>query len=383
MSIPAEQTARPDWAAIRREFPTTEKFTYLNIANKAILPRAVEAAMGEWMADIYDNAGDSAFVMQTIEDTRDAVAETFGAPRENLALIKNTSEGINIVAQGLDWRDGDNVVISEFEHENNTFPWRHLTRRGIDVRLAHPGPDGRITVDQYRDLVDDHTRVLAVGYVVYGNGYRADLKTLSVFCRERGIKLVVDAIQALGILAAPISELGVDVLVAGGHKAQFSLAGAGLMYATDEMIEALTPPYAAKFSFTSLDRTLPDPELAHDAHRFEYGNPNFLGCWVQRRSAEYVQAIGLTHIEARVRELTTRLMDQAEDQQIKVRTPRPWDQRAGIVSLDLGRDAKDTVDRLKAKNIIVSYKDGHLRASVHFYNNEDDIDRLMTALQDG
>jgi len=383
MNAPVEKSAAPDWAAIRKEFPTTEKFTYLNIANKAILPRAVEAAMGEWVADIYDNAGDNAFVMNIIEETRDAVATTFGMPRKNLALIKNTSEGINIVAQGLDWRDGDNVVISEYEHENNTFPWRHLARRGVEVRLASPGPDGCITIDQYNELVDERTRVLAVGWVVYGNGYRADLETLSGFCRDRGIKLVVDAIQAVGILSAPIAELGVDVLVAGGHKAQFSLAGAGIMYATDEMIETLTPPYAAKFSFTSLDRTVADPELAHDAHRFEYGNPNFLGCWVQRRSAEYLQAIGLANIEARVKSLTTRLMDKAEDQQIKVRTPKPWEQRAGIVSLDLGRDAKETVERLKTRDIIVSYKDGHLRASVHFYNNEDDIDHLMAALQEG
>ncbi|MDD9878209.1 MAG: aminotransferase class V-fold PLP-dependent enzyme [Magnetovibrio sp.] len=381
MTTPAETAAAPDWSAIRREFPTTENCVYLNIANKAILPRAVEASMLDWMADIYDHAGEDAFSMRGIEATRDAVAETFGAPRDCLALIKNTSEGINIVAQGFPWVAGDNVVISEFEHENNTFPWRHLGRRGVEVRLAQPGPDGRITIDQYRDLIDERTRILAVGWVVYGNGYRADLPGLSGFCRERGVKLVVDGIQAVGIIDARLDGLGADVLIAGGHKAQFSLAGAGIMYATPEMIEMLTPPYAAKFSFASLDRTLPDPELAADAHRFEYGNPNFLGRWVQKRSAEYVRKIGLAHIEARVRELTTRLIDAAEACQIRVRTPAPWAERAGIVSLDLGTDAGDTVARLKDQGIIVSYKDGHLRASVHFYNDEDDIDRLIAALQ--
>ena len=374
-------SASPDWAALRKEFPTTENCVYLNIANKAILPRSVEAAMQSWMTDIYENAGEDAFSMTGIEETRDAVAATFGAPRDCLALIKNTSEGINIVAQGFPWATGDNVVISEFEHENNTFPWRHLAKRGIEIRLAEPGEDGRITVDQYRGLIDDRTRILAVGWVVYGNGYRADLRALSDFCHDKGVKLLVDGIQAVGILSDRIDDLGADVLLAGGHKAQFSLAGAGFMYATPEMITTLTPPYAAKFSFDTQDRTVSDPELATDAHRFEYGNPNFLGTWVQRRSAEYLKGIGLANIESRVQELTTQLIETADTYQIRVRTPRPWEHRAGIVSLDLGRHAGESVRKLNDQGIVVAEKDSHLRASLHFYNNEDDIGRLFSALR--
>lgn len=370
-----------DWAHLRADFPTTEKFCYLNLANKAILPRSVEAAMQAWLDDIYGNAGDAAFSMDEIEKTRAQVAETFGAPAERIALIKNTSEGINIVAQGYPWSPGDNVVISEFEHENNTFPWRHLAKRGIEIRFAEPDPDGRISIDQYRGLIDARTRILAVGWVVYGNGYRADLRALADFCRDKGVKLVVDGIQAVGILADRIEDLGADVLLAGGHKAQFSLAGAGFMYATPEMIATLTPPYAAKFSFDTLDRTIPEPALSSDAHRFEYGNPNFLGIWVQRRSAAYLEKIGLANIEARVQDLTTHLIECADVNQIKVRTPRPWAERAGIVSLDLGRHAGDTVRALHDKGVIVAEKDGHLRASLHFYNDEHDIERLFSALK--
>lgn len=372
---------KPDWEALRREFPTLEKFAYLDIAKKAILPRRVEGYFGEWLQDIYDEAGAHAFSMDAVEETRRTVADVFGAPAANIALIKNTSEGINIVAQGFPWRPGDNVVISEFEHENNTFPWRHLADRGVEVRWATPDADGRITVDQYDALVDARTRVLAVAWVAYGNGYRADLPAISAFCRDRGIKLVADGIQAVGILATPIAELGADVLVSGGHKAMFSLAGAGFMYATQEMIETLTPPYAAKFSFTSNDRMQPRPELAHDAHRFEYGNPNFVGRWVQKRSAEYIREIGLANIEARVRALTTRLIDEAERCQLKVRTPRPWGERAGIVSFDLGRHAGESVQALRRDGIVVSEKDGHLRAALHFYNDESDIERLLDGLQ--
>lgn len=371
----------PDWNRVRQEFPTTSRWVYMDIARKAILPKRIEVGARDWFQNIYESAGDEAFSMEAVEDTRRVVAEVFGAPSEQIALIKNTSEGVNVVARGFPWRPGDNVVISDTEHENNTFPWRRLEDRGVEVRCVGPDEQGRTTVDCYAPAVDARTRVISVAWVTYGNGYRADLSTLSDFCRDRGIRLVVDGIQAVGVIASPLEQLGVDVLVAGGHKAQFSLAGAGFMYATREMIELLEPPYAAKFSFASNDRRQPTLELAHDAHRFEYGNPNFLGCWVQKRSARFIGHIGLSNIEARVRALTTRLIEEAGRRQLRIRTPIRWEERAGIVSIDLDRHAGETVAKLKDQGVIVSEKDGHLRASVHIYNNEEDIEQLLASLQ--
>ena len=366
-----------DWRAVRREFPTTAKLAFLNSGMKVILPKCVADAMHEWIDDVYDTAGETAFAMTEIEKTRAVVAETFGAAKDDISLIKNTSEGISIIAQGFPWREGDNVVISELEHENNTFPWRYLEARGVETRFAKPDEQGRVTLDCYRALVDRRTRIMALAWVAYGNGYRANLTELAAFCRARGIKLVVDGIQAVGVLATPISALGVDALIAGGHKAQLSLTGAGFMYTTPELRSMIKPPYAAKFSFTSNDRFQPQLELSPDGHRFEYGNPNFLGCFVQRRSAEFVRGIGLDRIEARVKELTTQLIEGAEQRQIRVRTPRPWAERAGLISFELGKPASATVAALKKKSVIVSQKDGFLRAGVHFYNNEEDIERLL------
>ena len=372
---------QPDWERIRQEFPTTARWIYLDIARKAILPKRIEVGARDWFQNIYERAGDDAFSMDAVEETRRVVAQVFGAPAEQIALIKNTSEGINVVARGFPWRSGDNVVIADTEHENNTFPWRRLADRGVEVRWVGPDEYGRTTVDCYASAVDDRTRIVSVAWVAYGNGYRADLSTLSAFCRDRGIRLVVDGIQAVGVIAEPLENLGVDVLVAGGHKAQFSLAGAGFMYAVREMIELLDPPYAAKFSFASNDRRQPTLELAHDAHRFEYGNPNFLGCWVQKRAARFIGQIGMRNIEARVRELTTQLIEEAGRRQLRICTPILWEERAGIVSIDLGRHAGETVAKLRGQGIVVSEKDGYLRASVHIYNNEEDIERLLDELQ--
>jgi cysteine desulfurase / selenocysteine lyase len=374
------QGTLPDWDAIRSQFPTTGKLTFLNSGMKALLPRSVAEAMQEWIEDVYESGGEKAFAMAEIEKTRAAVAATFGAPADCISLIKNTAEGIGIMAQGFPWRPGDNVVISDIEHETNTFPWRYLKSRGVETRFAKPDGQGRVTLECYRPLVDRHTRVLALAWVAYGNGYRADLAAVGAFCRERGIKLVVDGIQAVGVLATPISELGVDALVAGGHKAQFSLTGAGFMYTAPDLRQMIMPQHVAKFSFRSNDRFQPELELAEDGHRFEYGNPNFLGCFVQRRSAEFVRRIGLDHIEARVRALTTRLIDGALARQIRVRTPIAWEERAGLVSFEFRTAAEPIVARLKQKSIIVSEKDGHVRAGVLFYNNEADIDRFLDAM---
>jgi selenocysteine lyase/cysteine desulfurase len=376
-SAQASGKAAPDWSAIRKQFPTTDKLTFLNSGMKVILPRCVAEAMQEWIGDVYDTAGETAFAMAEIEKTRAAVAQAFGAPADDISLIKNTSEGVSIIAQGFPWREGDNIVISDIEHENNTFPWRYLEARGVETRFAKPDEQGRVTLDGYRPLVDKRTRILALAWVAYGNGYRADLPELAAFCRARGVKLIVDGIQGIGVLATPISALGVDAMIAGGHKAQLSLTGAGFMYTTPELRGMITPPYAAKYSFTSNDRFQPQLELAADGHRFEYGNPNFLGCFVQRRSAEFVRGIGLDHVEARVRDLTTRLIDGAEQRQIRVRTPRPWAERAGLVSFELGKPAGPTVAALKKKGIIVSEKDGFVRAGVHVYNDEGDIDLFL------
>lgn len=370
----------PDWPALREAFPVLRNYAYLDLGRKAPLSIYAKEASDAWFVDTFETGGTTAFSMEAVEDTRSVVARTFGAPADQIALIKNTSEGINIVAAGFPWKPGDNVVITEHEHENNTFPWRHLADQGIEIRFAEPDDDGCVRLAGYERAVDGRTRILSVAWVAYGNGYRADLATLSEFCKSHGIKLVVDAIQAVGVLSDRVDSLGADVVVAGGHKAQFSLTGAGFMYLTTEMINLIRPPYAAKFSFTSNDRHQSAPKLHDNARRFEYGNPNFMGLAVQRRSAEFVAKIGLENIEARVRELTTYLIDEAGKRQIKILTPSDWEQRAGIVAIAVNGNADEVEANLKSQGVRLAAKDGHLRAGIHFYNNHNDIDRLLAAL---
>ena len=296
--------------------------------------------MQEWIGDVYDTAGETAFSMAEIEKTRAAVAQAFGAPKDDISLIKNTSEGVSIIAQGFPWREGDNVVISDIEHENNTFPWRYLESRGVETRFAKPDAQGRVTLDCYRPLVDKRTRILALAWVAYGNGYRADLPELAAFCRPRGVKLIVDGIQGVGVLATPISALGVDAMIAGGHKAQLSLTGAGFMYTAPEFAEHDHAALRGEV-LVHVQRPLPAAisSLRGTLTASSTATPTFWAASCSATPPSSCDGIGLDHIEARVRDLTTRLIEGAEQRQIRVRTPRPWQERAGLVSFELGKPA--------------------------------------------
>ncbi len=370
--------AAVDFQALRAEFPTTRKWAYLNIANKAPLPRAAEEAASAFFRDIRENAGAEAFSNGRVEAARESLARLLGVPSATLAFIKNTSEGLNIAAQALDLRAGENVLLTDKEHLNQIYAWRHLEARGVEVRWVR-ARGGRLPVEAFTGQMDAKTRAAALSYVTYGNGCRVDLPALCAACRERGIVSVVDGIQALGALAAPIPALGADIMVTGAHKGLLGLNGSGILYCREELIPRLRPPFVARSSMTAEAVSRAEAGLAPDARRFEYGNPNYLGLWVLRASADFLAGIGLDRIEERIRALTTQLMEMLEERRLDCLTPRPWEERAGIVSIAVP-DPEGTVARLRREGIVAGAKDGALRVSVHFYNSEEDLTRLVRAL---
>ncbi len=373
-----EARARPDFAALRKEFPTLDRWAYLDIARRAPLPRCAESACQDFFRDIYENAGRTALAHEPVEVTRADLARLLGVPAKTIAFVKNTSEGLNIAVSAIGLRPGDNVLMSELEHEAQVFPLRRLAEQGVELRRV-PATEGRVPVAAFMDRMDSRTRAVAASYVAFGNGFRADLPALGRECRQRNVLLISDAIQGLGQLAAPLGTLGADIAVAGCHKALLGPYGTAFLYFGEDLIEGLTPPFIGKHAVTS--SRLGDEPLTYpsDARRFEYGNPNFLGLWILRRSLRFIEGIGLQAIEDRVHALTDHLMDRAEKAGLAIRSPRPWNERAGIVCLEVG-GAERIVRGLEARGIIASAKDGCVRASVHFYNDESDMERLVTAL---
>lgn len=369
----------PDFGALRRQFPTLENWVYLDTAAKAPLPKCAEEAMISYMADMWEQVGERAFSIQEIERARESLARLVGVSPSTVSFLKNTSEGINIVAHGLGLEAGDKVLISEFEHSACVLPWRRLEKIGVEVVVVR-GSDGRIPPESFIEKMDDRTRAVGVSWVAYGNGYRFDIPAIAAACRERDIVLAVDGIQAIGVLATPLTELGADVVVAGGFKGLLSPTGTGFLYCREGFASRIEPAYVARFSFESDDKWQQPLRLATDSSRFEYGNPNYLGIWVMRRSVEFILDIGLDQIERRVEDLTTYLYERVEDRGFKVVTPKPWYERAGILSFDVA-EPEMVRQQLLDRRIVVNVRDGNtLRVAPHFYNTRQDIDTLVGAL---
>ncbi len=364
----------PVWSALRNEFPTLANWTYLDIARKTIPPRCVEWAMQEYCRDIYDNAGEDAWSGENVEATRSLMAKLLGAQPGELAFMKNTTEGLNIAAHAFDLKSGDNIVLTNMEHVNTIWVWRHWESKGVEIRFAEHR-DGRLTLDTFLEKIDRRTRVVACAYVTYGNGYRVDLPALGKICRERDIRLVVDGVQAAGVLAAPLSSLGADIVAIGGHKGLLGLTGTGLIYCRAELIRNLKTPFIRPLSVVGAAANK-QFDYVHDAHRFEGGNPSFLGLRVMRRGAEFLQSIGIANIEERVRQLSTTFLGMLRKAGIKTQTPDAWEERAQIVNLMIP-DAKAIQARLHKRKIVVNVKDDALRVSMSFFNNEEDLERTL------
>lgn len=372
----------PDWSAIRKEFPTLANWTYLDVARKTAAPRCQERAMQEYCRDVYENAGADAWSAVNVAKTRGIMAELLGAKPAEIAFTKNTTEGLNIAAHGFDLKPGDNIVLTNLEHMANVWVWKHWEKKGVELRFARHR-DWRLPLDAFLEQMDARTRVVSTAYVTYGSGYRVNLPALGRACRERGARLVVDGVQAAGILAAPLSELGADIVSIGGHKGLFGLTGSGVVYCREALVnelwtEFVKPPEAAPAASAHANSQF---DYVRTAHRFEGGNPNFLGLRVFRHGAEFIQSIGLGNIERRVRELTTTCLKLLKAAGLTSHTPMEWDERAQIVNVPVP-NAEELMERLREKHrVIVNVKDGALRLSMSFANNEEDLERAVGALK--
>jgi cysteine desulfurase / selenocysteine lyase len=369
----------PDWNALRAEFPTLERWTYLDVARKAIPPRVAEQTMLEYCRDVYENAGVEAWSSESVERTRDVLARLLGAKPAEIAFLKNTTEGLNIAAHAFRLEPGDNVVLTDREHVNNVWVWRHWEKKGVELRFV-ANRNERLPLEAFLEEMDDRTRIVACAWVTYGNGYRVDLPALGRACRERGAKLVVDGVQGAGILADRLDQLGADLIAVGGHKGLLGLTGAGLLYCREELIREIAADFVRPLAVMGAagNRQF---DGVHDAHRFEGGNPSLLGLHVLRRTAEFIAGIGLEAIEGRIRHLSGHCIELAREAGLRVTTPGQWPERAHIVSVAVP-DAARVRERLHARHrVVVNVKDGALRISMSFANNEEDLERAIDAIR--
>jgi len=372
-----------DWTALREEFPVTRHWAYFDHAAVAPISRPAQQAMAEFAADLAENGDvyESRWV-QRVEAVRKLAGRLLNADPLDLAFIKNTSEGIDIVAEGFPWKSGDNVITAAEEYPANIYPWMNLASRGVELRMI-ASRGNRISVDDIRSAIDARTRVVSISFVEFASGYRNDLYQIGSLCRERGICLFVDAIQGLGILPLDVQETPVDFLAADGHKWLLSAEGAGIFYARRELVDILHPigvgwnSVIGARNFSKIDF-----RLKPHAGRWESGSLNVAGITALGASLELLLGIGLPAVSQRVLDLTDQLCEQALTAGLEVFSSRQLEEKSGIVSIVLpGRNVRELVQRCREAGIVVNQRLGRLRVSPHCYNSIEEIDRLVDLLK--
>ncbi len=300
---------------------------------------------------------------------------------DDIALLKSTSEGLSVVAHGLDWQAGDNVVSIAQEFPSNRIVWQSLESSGVEVRLldleAESDPEQALMA-----LCDKNTRLLAVSSVQYATGRRMRLSDLGQFCRQNHILFVVDAIQSLGALPFDLNETLADVVVADGHKWMLGPEGLALFYCRAELRERLQlHQYGWHMVETAWDFEASSWRPADSARRFECGSPNMLGAHALLASLELLQGIGIEQILSRIEVNTAACIEQIDSRGFELLTPRAQDQRAGIVTFRVpDSDTHALQQELMKHKVVCAERGGGIRFSPHFHNTPEQIARAFETL---
>ncbi|MEJ2327118.1 MAG: aminotransferase class V-fold PLP-dependent enzyme [Chromatiaceae bacterium] len=362
------------------EFPQAYDLIYLNHAAVSPWPkRTVDAVVCFAQENGARGAAEYGRWLRTEARLRERLATLINADSPaDIALTKNTSEGLSIIGHGLGWQAGDNIVGIAQEFPSNRIVWESLSGEGVAYRqldlYASERPE-----DDLMALCDRRTRLLAVSSVQYARGLRLDLERLGTFCRSEGILLSVDGIQSLGAVPFDLSGVQADFVVADGHKWMLGPEGIALLYVNPEVRPLLRlRQYGWHMVAHPGDFDRQGWEPAPDAKRFECGSANMLGIHALEASLSLLEDVGIAAIHRSVAELTERLVDLIDQQGFELLSPRDPDRRAGIVTFGVpGVDTTVLQPELMARGVICAHRGGGIRFSPHFYTPVEHLEHAM------
>lgn len=391
----------------RSSFPGLANKVFLDAAAISLTPVQARRAIQDFLDLAVDADAEDASQLHIAMDLLrqgpiTQASRLLKAPAENLALIESTSHGLNIAAEALPLRTGDNVLVADTEFLQVAIPW--ATKRaspGVTIKPVISHDDGVLTPDDFEAAVDTRTRAVCVSSVQWCSGYRVDVGAIAEMCRDRDIWMIVDAIQEMGALDMDLSALQADFVIAGGHKWLNAPFGCGIMFVGDRALAELQP---ASFGYLALEppsrgwgeyfRTpditpYRDFDFPGSAKRFEVaGTSNYPGQAGLGASLALLNEIGIADVERHIQGLTALLHDELDRLGARLISKREAENRSGITTFRMGEDPADdllVLNRMLTERILISIRYtsgvGGLRVSTHYYNTEDDVFRLCEALR--
>lgn len=369
---------------LRALFPLTEHTVYLNHAALGPPPAPTIKAVEAQMRDVAENGTLHYRRWVAVkENARKLAARMIGARPEQLAFMRNTSDGLSTVANGLRWRAGDNIVTFKREFPSNIYPWLRLREAfGVEVRLCEER-DGRIDLSELTNLIDERTRVVAISHVQYGSGFRADLERIGRAARARDALLVVDVIQSMGVVPIDVESELIDAAAAACHKWLLTPEGVGLLYLSDRARERIEPTLVGWSS-------VPDPE---DYSNFEQGWTHGALAWETgtgptallhglEASLKLLHETGVERIAVYLNELTDYLCERLRGRDYEIVSSRRAGEKSQIVCIRHRGELTPMAlySHLKRQNILAAPRGDRLRIAPHLYNLPDEIETLVNAL---
>jgi len=366
---------------ISEQFPITKNKVFMNHAGQSPLPKQVADVVRKFVDD-FSNFGTTS--IEWNDGGKPLFAKLIGAKPEEIAFVENTSVGLNIAANVLRYLPSSNIVTTDLEYPSVVYPW---LRKSLGVKVHYvKNVDGKILLEDVEKAVDDSTVAVAVSHVEYVNGFRHDLRALSEIAHAHGAYLIVDAIQSAGAMQIDAKRDDVDFLASACYKWLLSPPGAGYFYVKDELVEKFEPPFVGWASvkdevFETIDFwDIWSLKLSETASRFEVGSPSFISLVGATEALKMVLDIGVENIERRILKLTDHLIDAVKGLGLKLQTPEELQCRSGIVNFKIDKP-QEVAEKLKNKGIVVSARSHGIRVSPHFYNTEEEIDKLIEEIK--
>ena len=320
--------------------------------------------------------------MQTYEEAKYILAELINSTPARIAFVDNTSNGINIIAQGLKLKKGDRILLNDIEFPANVYPFLNLKKNGIEIDFAK-SQNGIVSAEDIINSVKENTKLISVSFVQFLSGYKVDLEKLGKYCNENGIILSVDAIQGLGALQLDVKRCNIDFISCGTQKWLLGLQGLGFVYVSENLQGKLDPKYVGWLSVKNAWSLLNyDLSLRNSAERFQNGTINTFGIYALNASLKLFKEFGIENVERRVIENSTYFINELINIGYNpILNNQSEESLSGIVSIRNEKN-KEIYEELEKKNVNAAFREGIIRFSPHFYNTNEEIDIVISNLKE-
>jgi selenocysteine lyase/cysteine desulfurase len=373
----------PNFEALRKEFPVLARKTYLNSGSYCALANDVKAAFEGYMEDrLLVGANWDVWITKN-ESVRALTARLLHATPDEIAVTASVSAGLNALASALDFSGARNkVVVSDFEFPTNAQIWHAQEPRGARVVHVPRAADGYIPLENFAKAIDEQTQLVAITHVCFRNGAKLDIPGIVRLARAKGAMVLLDCYQSVGSLDIDVKALDVDFAAGGMLKYLLGTAGIGFLYVRDSFTKSLLPTNSGWFAQTNIaamDITANRP--APNARRFEAGTPAVVNAYAAEAGLKFLLSVGTPAIEKRNYALTQLCMQKLEEIGWPSITPKGNERRGATVAVP-SRDSAGLSKELMKRDIVTSHRDDNVRASFHFYNNDQDVGSFIEAMKD-